>query len=122
MIVVESFAAARRASTGTVGLVPTMGYLHEGHLACVAAVRAESDSVVMSIFVNPTQFGAGEDFGAYPRTLAADSALIEAAGTVDLLFVPDAAEVYPFGIEDAVRLQLPALSRELCGASRPAAR
>ena len=73
----------------------------------------------MSIFVNPTQFGPSEDFAAYPRTLDADEALIAAAGNVDLLFVPDAAEIYPFGLEHAVRVQLPPLSRELCGASRP---
>ena len=73
----------------------------------------------MSIFVNPTQFGPSEDFSAYPRTLAADEALIAAAGNVDLLFVPDTVEIYPFGMEHAVRVQLPALSRELCGASRP---
>jgi pantoate--beta-alanine ligase len=73
----------------------------------------------MSIFINPTQFGPSEDFATYPRTLAADQALIAAAGNVDLLFVPTAAEIYPYGLEQAVRLQLPALSRELCGASRP---
>ena len=73
----------------------------------------------MSIFVNPTQFGPSEDFAAYPRTLDDDEALIAAAGNVDLLFVPDAAEIYPFGLEHAVRVQLPPLSRELCGASRP---
>jgi pantoate--beta-alanine ligase len=96
-----------------------MGNLHAGHLS-LAALGAEAASrVVMSIFVNPTQFGPSEDFAAYPRTLEADRALIAAAGKVDLLFVPDAAEIYPFGLEHAVRLQLPALSRELCGASRP---
>ncbi|HEX7236184.1 MAG TPA: pantoate--beta-alanine ligase, partial [Gammaproteobacteria bacterium] len=71
------------------------------------------------IFVNPTQFGPNEDFAAYPRTRAADEALIAAAGNVDLLFVPDAAEIYPLGLEQAVKVQLPALSRELEGASRP---
>jgi pantoate--beta-alanine ligase len=82
---------------------------------CAQAARR----VVMSIFVNPTQFGPNEDFAAYPRTLAADEALVAAAGNVDLLFVPDATEIYPFGLEQAVRVQLPALSRELDGASRP---
>jgi pantoate--beta-alanine ligase len=69
--------------------------------------------------VNPTQFGAGEDFSAYPRTLAEDTALVAAAGTVDLLFAPDAKEIYPFGLHDAVQVSLPALGRELDGASRP---
>jgi pantoate--beta-alanine ligase len=73
----------------------------------------------MSIFVNPTQFGPNEDFTAYPRTLAEDTSRLSEAGMVDLLFVPDAAEVYPFGTEEAVRVVLPPLSRDLCGASRP---
>jgi pantoate--beta-alanine ligase len=79
----------------------------------------EAERVVVSIFVNPTQFGPSEDFGAYPRTLAEDSARLEAAGTVDLLFVPDDREIYPFGPEQSVRLTLPPLAGELCGASRP---
>jgi pantoate--beta-alanine ligase len=75
--------------------------------------------VVASIFVNPTQFGPSEDFASYPRTLADDTARLAAAGSVDLLFVPDLREIYPFGLEHAVRIALPPLSRELCGASRP---
>jgi pantoate--beta-alanine ligase len=73
----------------------------------------------MSIFVNPTQFGPGEDYAAYPRTLADDATLVAAAGTVDLLFVPDATEIYPFGLNDAARVSLPELGSELDGASRP---
>jgi pantoate--beta-alanine ligase len=102
-----------------VAFAPTMGNLHAGHMSLAALCAQTAPRVVMSIFVNPTQFGPSEDFAAYPRTLAADEAVIAAAGNVDLLFVPDTAEIYPFGLEQAVRVQLPALSRELCGASRP---
>lgn len=123
--VVDTVSAARstiaswRAAGERVAFVPTMGNLHAGHMSLAALAAAAAPRVVMSIFVNPTQFGPSEDFAAYPRTLAADETLIAAAGDVDLLFVPEAAEVYPFGIEHAVRLQLPPLARELCGASRP---
>ena len=73
----------------------------------------------MSIFVNPTQFGAGEDFAGYPRTLDEDRALLGDSELVDALFVPETAEVYPFGPEHAVRVTLPELAHELCGAARP---
>src|SRR5262245_41238249 len=123
--VVKSVSAVRaavaqwRAAGEAVAFAPTMGNLHAGHMSLALLCAQAAHRVVMSIFVNPTQFGPHEDFAAYPRTLSADEALVAAAGNVDLLFVPDAAEVYPFGLEQAVRLQLPALSRELCGASRP---
>jgi len=123
--VVRSVSAVRaavaewRAAGDKIAFAPTMGNLHAGHMSLAALCAQAAPRVVMSIFVNPTQFGPSEDFAAYPRTLAADEALIAGAGHVDLLFVPDAAEIYPFGLEQAVRLQLPALSRELCGASRP---
>jgi pantoate--beta-alanine ligase len=116
---VRAAVAEWRRAGETVAFAPTMGNLHAGHLSLGALGAKAAHRVVMSIFVNPTQFGPSEDFAAYPRTLAADEALIAAAGDVDLLFVPDAAEIYPFGLEDAVRIQLPPLSRELCGASRP---
>jgi pantoate--beta-alanine ligase len=116
---VRAAVAAWRSAGETVAFAPTMGNLHAGHLSLAALGAAAASRVVMSIFVNPTQFGPREDFAAYPRTLDADKALISAAGDVDLLFVPAADEIYPFGIEHAVRLQLPSLSRELCGASRP---
>lgn len=103
----------------TVVLVPTMGNLHEGHLSLVRLARNVADRIVVSIFVNPTQFGPDEDFGAYPRTLAEDRAKLEAEGLVDALFVPDEADIYPFGLEDSVRFEMPALARELCGARRP---
>src|SRR5262245_13125128 len=123
--VVKSVSAVRaavatwRAAGDGIAFAPTMGNLHAGHMSLAALCAQAAPRVVMSIFVNPTQFGPSEDFAAYPRTLAADEALIAAAGNVDLLFVPDAAEIYPFGLEQAVRVQLPPLSRELCGASRP---
>jgi pantoate--beta-alanine ligase len=110
---------AWRAAHEAIALVPTMGNLHAGHLSLVRLVAEPATRVVMSIFVNPTQFGVGEDFAAYPRTLNQDARLLTEAGTVDLLFVPDATEIYPFGLEQAVRVALPPLSRELCGASRP---
>ena len=116
---VRAAVAEWRAAGDGIAFAPTMGNLHAGHLSLAALCAQAARRVVMSIFVNPTQFGPSEDFAAYPRTLAADEALIAAAGNVDLLFVPDAAEIYPFGLEQAVRVQLPALSRELCGASRP---
>jgi pantoate--beta-alanine ligase len=103
----------------TVALVPTMGNLHEGHLSLVRLARKAADRVVMSIFVNPTQFGAGEDFERYPRTLAEDQARLVGASSVDLLFVPEVGDIYPFGIEHAVRVTLPPLANELCGAARP---
>jgi pantoate--beta-alanine ligase len=116
---VRAAVAEWRRAGETVAFAPTMGNLHAGHISVAALGAAAAARVVMSIFVNPTQFGPNEDFAAYPRTLAADEQLISAAGNVDLLFVPDAAAIYPFGAEHAVRVQLPPLSRELCGASRP---
>lgn len=115
----REFAGDRRASRQSVALMPTMGNLHEGHLSLARRARAEADVVVGTIFVNPTQFGAGEDFKSYPRTLDEDLSLLYAAGTVDAVFVPDEGEIYPFGADEAVRVSMPALSRELCGASRP---
>jgi len=108
-----------QAAHQTVALVPTMGNLHEGHLSLARLARKVADRVVMSIFVNPTQFGAGEDFEHYPRTLDEDKARLAGAGMVDLLFVPDEREIYPFGTKHAVRVVLPPLANELCGASRP---
>jgi pantoate--beta-alanine ligase len=116
---VRAAVAEWRAGGDRVAFAPTMGNLHAGHMSLAALCAQAAPRVVMSIFVNPTQFGPSEDLAAYPRTLAADEALIAVAGNVDLLFVPDAAEIYPFGLEQAVRVQLPQLSRELCGASRP---
>ncbi len=101
-----------------IGLVPTMGNLHQGHLDLVAACRQQAKHCVVSIFVNPLQFGVHEDFDAYPRTLAADAEKLQAAG-VSLLFTPSDAELYPQGRQDQTRVHVPGLADILCGASRP---
>jgi pantoate--beta-alanine ligase len=101
---------------GEVALVPTMGALHEGHLTLVREAKRQAASVVVSIFVNPTQFGPNEDLAAYPRQLAEDSRLLEAEG-VDLLWAPPVDEVYPDGFASTVSVA--GLSETLCGASRP---
>jgi pantoate--beta-alanine ligase len=125
LISVETAAAVRevvsgwRAAHRSVALVPTMGNLHRGHLYLAQEARESADCVLMTIFVNPTQFGAGEDFGSYPRTLEEDKQSIRASGAVDALFVPEVPEVYPFGVDEAVGVSMPGLSRELCGAYRP---
>ncbi len=99
-------------------LVPTMGNLHTGHLALVAEAGARAERVLVSIFVNPMQFGAGEDFASYPRTLEQDQAALAEAGT-DLLFAPGMDSVYPQGQEIHTRVEVPGLSSILCGAARP---
>ena len=105
-----------RAAGQRVGLVPTMGALHDGHLSLVRAARERADVVVLTVFVNPTQFGPDEDLEGYPRDLGRDGRLAEEAG-VDILFHPDAAAMYPAG--DATRVEVEALAELLCGASRP---
>ncbi|HLW75050.1 MAG TPA: pantoate--beta-alanine ligase [Gammaproteobacteria bacterium] len=101
-----------------IALVPTMGNLHAGHIALVKQAHKLADRVVVSIFVNPLQFGPKEDFGAYPRTPDADRLQLAVAGT-DLLFIPEVEEVYPDGMDAATRVEVPALSSILDGASRP---
>ncbi len=100
----------------SLGLVPTMGALHAGHLSLVRAARTRCQSVAASIFVNPIQFGAGEDFGQYPRSFDRDRQLLEAEG-VDLLFAPAPDEMYPPGAATYVVVE--GLSEKLCGRSRP---
>jgi pantoate--beta-alanine ligase len=101
-----------------VGFVPTMGNLHAGHFSLVELARRQADRVVTSIFVNPTQFGPGEDFTRYPRTLAEDSVgLVE--HNCDLLFAPAVDVMYPFGPEQAVRIHVPEVGDTLEGAHRP---
>ncbi|HEY7808224.1 MAG TPA: pantoate--beta-alanine ligase [Croceibacterium sp.] len=109
-------AVDRLRPKGPLALVPTMGALHEGHLALVREAKARSASVVVSIFVNPTQFGPNEDLATYPRQLAEDSHLLEAEG-VDLLWAPPVEEVYPKGF--ATTISVRGISEGLCGASRP---
>ncbi len=96
----EALAPERRAGR-SIGLVPTMGYFHDGHLELMRAARAESDVVVVSLFVNPTQFGPNEDLDSYPRDEARDHGLAEREG-VDLLFAPPVEEVYPDGFSTTV--------------------
>lgn len=109
---------AARSAGDPVGFVPTMGNLHDGHLALVDALRPHCGLLVASIFVNPLQFGPNEDLDAYPRTLEADQAALAAHG-VDLLFAPSVAEVYPEGTTLQTRVSVPGLGDILCGASRP---
>jgi pantoate--beta-alanine ligase len=106
----------RAVATPSVGFVPTMGYLHEGHLSLVRRARSENDSVVVSIFVNPTQFGPHEDFQCYPRDLDRDLGLLDTA-QVDAVFTPAVDEMYPAGASTMVEVE--ALSSILEGASRP---
>ena len=99
-----------------VGLVPTMGYLHEGHLSLIKKAVSENDRVVVSIFVNPTQFGPNEDYETYPRDINKDSALCESAGA-DIIFHPEASEMYPEGA--CTYVNMTGLTDALCGKSRP---
>ncbi|MGN2244396.1 pantoate--beta-alanine ligase [Frateuria sp. GZRR33] len=124
MQTVQDAAGLRAAIRGwriqgqTVGFVPTMGNLHEGHHSLIKLARARADRVVASVFVNPTQFGPGEDFERYPRTLAQDQAGL-AEMDCDLLFAPDVATIYPFGAEQSVSVHVPGVTDTLEGAHRP---
>jgi pantoate--beta-alanine ligase len=108
----RALLASARAEGRSIGLVPTMGYLHEGHLSLLRAARAECDLVVMSLFVNPTQFGPGEDLDRYPRDEARDAELAGEAG-VDLIYAPPVDEVYPDGFSTSVEVS--GLTEVLCG-------
>ena len=105
-----------RAAGRLVGLVPTMGFFHEGHLELMRRARTECGVVVVTLFVNPTQFGPSEDYDAYPRDFERDSALAEAVG-VDYLFSPEAGEMYPEGFQTTVSVK--ELSEVMCGEDRP---
>jgi pantoate--beta-alanine ligase len=113
---IDDMRKLRQQLTEPVGLVPTMGYLHEGHLALVRQARAENPSVVVSIFVNPTQFGPQEDFNSYPRDTKRDLALLEKEGT-DVVFMPSVAEMYPEQFSSWV--EVGKVAERLEGASRP---
>ena len=107
-----------RQSGEHIALVPTMGNLHDGHLSLVDIARQHAERVVVSIFVNPTQFGDGEDFATYPKTLELDKRRLKRAN-VDLLFVPNIETMYPFGVDNATSVTVPVLTDELCGSFRP---
>ncbi|MGB5306073.1 MAG: pantoate--beta-alanine ligase [Gammaproteobacteria bacterium] len=109
---------AWRVQGSRVAFVPTMGNLHAGHLQLVEHACAGADRVVVSIFVNPMQFGPGEDYASYPRTLDRDRAALLDAGA-DLLFIPAVFEMYPGGVEQVTRIEVPGLNAILCGEHRP---
>lgn len=115
---VRAWRAMRRRAGASVAFVPTMGNLHAGHAALVDRARETADFVIVSVFVNPTQFTPGEDYERYPRTLEPD---LELAGAheADAVFAPTPAEIYPGGTEGATTVEVPGLSDILCGASRP---
>jgi pantoate--beta-alanine ligase len=113
----RAFARATKAGGESVGLVPTMGFLHEGHLSLIRAARQHAERVVVTLFVNPTQFGPKEDLDKYPRDFDRDCALCESAGA-DALFAPEAAHIYPTGHATKVEVE-GSLTSGLCAASRP---
>jgi pantoate--beta-alanine ligase len=123
MIIVKSKEALRdhirksRSAGKTIGFVPTMGFLHDGHLSLMRRARQENDLVVVSIFVNPTQFGPNEDLAAYPRDSRRDTALMQSVD-VDVAFFPEAEVIYPRGFNTYVEVQGP-ITQVLCGKSRP---
>ena len=112
----QQWANAARAGGQRIGFVPTMGYLHAGHLSLIEIARERCDLTVASIFVNPLQFGANEDLDRYPRALERDTQLLRDAGA-DVLFLPAADGMYPAGFQTAVTVER--VTRGLCGAARP---
>ncbi len=112
----HDLAMQLRQEGRTIGLVPTMGALHQGHLSLMEYARKASDIVIVSLFVNPTQFGAGEDLHKYPRDIAGDTEKSASAG-VDILFTPSVSQIYPEGFRTFVSVE--GLSQVLCGKSRP---
>ncbi len=113
----RSLLATARTENKTIGLVPTMGFLHEGHLSLIRKANEENNLVVVSIFVNPTQFGPNEDFETYPRDIEQDTKLALEAGA-DIIFNPSASEIYPKGSSSWVNVEGD-ITSVLCGASRP---
>ncbi len=114
----RAVSAAWRATGDRIALVPTMGNLHSGHLSLVSLAADNAEHVIVSVFVNPTQFRPSEDYEAYPRTLDADARQLARIGA-DILFAPSVEEMYPGGIGSTTQVRVPGLSEELCGASRP---
>jgi pantoate--beta-alanine ligase len=115
---IRAIVDAWREVGESVALVPTMGNLHQGHMSLVQLAHEHAERVVVTVFVNPTQFGEGEDYETYPRTLANDARRLSRA-KVDVLLAPDAATVYPYGPQNMTRVSVPDLSSQLCGAERP---
>lgn len=113
---VRQWTRAQRAAGRAIHFVPTMGYFHEGHLSLMRHAQADGGAVVVSIFVNPLQFGAGEDLDRYPRDFERDRQMAESAG-VEAIFYPEVSEMYPAGYQTEVRVK--ELSKPLCGKSRP---
>ncbi|MGQ9607961.1 MAG: pantoate--beta-alanine ligase [bacterium] len=113
---IQNFCNLARCEGKTIGFVPTMGFLHEGHLSLMRRSRAENDLSVISIFVNPTQFGPSEDYETYPRDLERDSKMAESVG-VDLIFTPEVKDMYPNGFSTFVNVE--GLTNKMCGISRP---
>jgi len=113
---IQTYCRSARADGASIGLVPTMGFLHEGHLSLMRRARAENDVLVISIFVNPTQFGQGEDYKEYPRDLQRDSEMAESVG-VDVIFTPTPEDMYP--TEYATFVNVERITEKMCGASRP---
>tara|TARA_R110000782_G_scaffold33956_12_gene81499 strand:- start:271 stop:1119 length:849 start_codon:yes stop_codon:yes gene_type:complete len=101
-----------------IALVPTMGNLHAGHISLIELARENAERVVVSIFVNPTQFGEDEDFEEYPRTLEKDTRRLKTI-SADLIFVPSIETIYPFGLDDATTVSVPRMTENFCGKSRP---
>ena len=124
MKVVDSIASLRaligewKRQGSSVGFVPTMGNLHDGHLKLVKRAKAHNDKVIISIFVNPMQFGANEDLDAYPRTIEDDKAKLIGEGA-DAVFLPSVQDMYPAGLDAQTFVEVPGISDVLCGASRP---
>jgi pantoate--beta-alanine ligase len=119
MQIIDSPTAMSALAPGlSLALIPTMGNLHAGHLSLIEAVKPHADKTVVSIFVNPTQFGPNEDFSAYPRTLEQDCELLASRG-VDYVFAPKAQDIYPSDLATQTFIKVPGISDILCGASRP---
>jgi pantoate--beta-alanine ligase len=109
-------SAIAAGKTGTIGFIPTMGYLHEGHISLIKAAKSRNDLIVLSIFVNPLQFGPNEDFDKYPRDSKRDLAIAQEAG-VDLVFMPEVSDMYPQ--PSKTKVSVSEVTSRLCGASRP---
>ncbi|MES2606937.1 MAG: pantoate--beta-alanine ligase [Pseudomonadota bacterium] len=114
----KELLAVQQRQGRTIGLVPTMGNLHAGHVSLVTAAKAQCDFVIATIFVNPLQFGPNEDLARYPRTLDADKVALTQAGC-DAVFTPAVAELYPWGLKQQTLISVPHLSTLYCGKSRP---